>query len=173
MTLTLRTARLVLRPPEARDFEAWATLDADETAMRFIGGHCGRNRSWEGLAVAAGMWPLRGCGLFSVLEADGGRWIGRVGPWLPEGAIGTEVGWALDRSAWGCGYAVEAARAAIGWAFETLGWSDVIHCIDERNQPSIAVAERLGSRRLRADVDDGKPVEVYGQSREDWIRRDL
>lgn len=127
-----------------------------------------RPASWQGLATAAGMWALRGCGLFSVLEVETGRWVGRVGPWLPEGALGTEVGWAIDRSAWGLGYATEAAEAAVGWAFETLGWSEVIHCIDAANTASIAVAERLGSHRLRDDLENGKPVEIYGQPRTTW-----
>ena len=171
MTDSLRTARLVLRRPENADFEAWAALDADEVATRFIGGPSGRNAAWQGFATAVGMWTLRGCGLFSVLETDSGRWVGRVGPWLPEGALGTEVGWAIDRAAWGRGYATEAAEAAVGWAFEHLAWSEVIHCIDAQNTASIAVAERLGSRRLRADVEEGKPVEVYGQDRATWVAR--
>jgi RimJ/RimL family protein N-acetyltransferase len=171
MAMTLRTARLILRPPEQVDFEAWAAMDADPEAMRFIGGACGRESSWEGLATAVGMWGLRGCGLFSVLEAQGGRWVGRVGPWIPEGALGTEVGWALDRSAWGKGYAVEAAGAAIDWAFDTQGWSEVIHVIDAPNVASVTVAERLGSRWLRADTEGGRPVEVYGQSLADWRAR--
>jgi RimJ/RimL family protein N-acetyltransferase len=172
LTPTLETARLVLRPPEAVDFEAWAALDADRLATRYIGGRSGRTASWQGLAGAVGMWSLRGCGLFSVLERDSGRWVGRVGPWLPEGAIGTEVGWALARPAWGRGYATEAAEAAISWAFAALGWDEVIHCIDARNLASVAVAEQLGSRRLRADIDAGKPVEVYGQNRADWMARE-
>ena len=98
-----------------------------------------------------------------------GRWVGRVGPWLPEGAIGTEVGWAISPIAWGKGYATEAAHAAIAWAFDHLGWTDVIHCIDAPNTASIAVAERLGSAWLRADHEaDGKEVQVYGQSRNAW-----
>jgi RimJ/RimL family protein N-acetyltransferase len=168
MTVTLRTARLLLRPPQQGDFEAWATLDADEVATRFIGGVSDRAASWQGLATAVGMWSLRGCGLFSVLETETGRWVGRVGPWAPEGALGTEVGWAIDRSAWGLGYATEAAEAAVDWAFETLGWSEVIHCIAPENTASIAVAKRLGSHRLRDDLENGKPVEVYGQARAAW-----
>jgi RimJ/RimL family protein N-acetyltransferase len=171
MEVTLRTPRLLLRPPRAEDFEAWAALDDDKVAMRFIGGRCGRARSWEGLAIAVGMWRLRDCGLFSVLEAESGRWIGRVGPWLPEGAVGTEVGWALDRSAWGRGYATEAARAAVAWAIDVLGWASVIHQIRDGNRASIAVAERLGARRLRTRLERGKLILVYGQSREDWNAR--
>lgn len=165
MTL-LHTSRLILRPPAEEDFEAWAALDADEIATKFIGGLQTRPQSWMGLATAAGMWSLRGCGLFSVLERDTGAWVGRVGPWLPEGAIGTEIGWAIARPGWGRGYATEAASAAMEWAFAHLGWTEVIHCIDHDNAASIAVAHRLGSAWLRADREaDGKEVQVYGQSR--------
>lgn len=166
MTVTLHTSRLILRPPVEDDLDAWAMLDADEVATRFIGGVQGRAGSWQGLATAVGMWSLRGCGLFSVLERDTGAWVGRVGPWIPEGAIGTEIGWAIARPGWGKGYATEAAAAAMAWAFGHLGWTQVIHCIDHDNAASIAVAHRLGSAWLGADREaDGKEVQVYGQSR--------
>jgi RimJ/RimL family protein N-acetyltransferase len=169
MDISLSTRRLMLRPPIEEDLDGWAALDADADATRFIGGPQDRAQSWQGLATAAGMWALRGLGLFSVLERDTGRWVGRVGPWVPEGAIGAEVGWAIAPAAWGKGYAVEAAAAAIDWAFDHLDWTQVIHCIDAPNTPSIAVATRLGSSWLRADREaDGKAVEVYGQSRDQW-----
>ncbi|MDP3855297.1 GNAT family N-acetyltransferase [Phenylobacterium sp.] len=168
----IETTRLILRPPVEDDVDSWAALDADERAVQFIGGCQSRANSWQGLATAVGMWTLRGCGLFSVVERDTGRWVGRVGPWVPEGAIGTEVGWAFSPAAWGKGYATEAAGAAMTWAFDHCGWTEVIHCIDADNAPSIAVALRLGSPWLRVDHEaDGKEVQVYGQSREAWRAR--
>jgi RimJ/RimL family protein N-acetyltransferase len=169
-TPILRTARLTLRRPIEADIDAWAALDADVEATRFIGGLRSRAESWQGLATAVGMWSLRGCGLFSVTLTGTGEWVGRVGPWIPEGAIGTEVGWAIAPSAWGRGYAAEAAQAAVGWAFDHLGWTDVIHCIDAANAGSIAVAARLGSRWLRTGREaDGTLVQVYGQGRDEWF----
>jgi RimJ/RimL family protein N-acetyltransferase len=166
---TIQTARLILRPPTEGDFEDWANLDADPEAVSFIGGVQDRVNAWQGLATTVGMWTLRGCGLFSVIERDTGAWIGRVGPWIPEGAIGTEVGWAFAPRVWGKGYATEAAGAAVAWAFENLAWTEVIHCIHRDNKASIAVAHRVGSSWMRSDREaDGKPVEVYGQSRATW-----
>ncbi len=165
----LETARLILRPPVEEDLVGWASLDADARAVGFIGGLRTRNQAWMDMATAAGMWSLRGCGLFSVIEKDTGLWVGRVGPWLPEGAIGTEIGWAISPTTWGKGYATEAARAAMAWAFDHLRWAEVIHCIDAPNTASIAVAERLGSAWLRvAREADGKEIQVYGQSRDTW-----
>jgi RimJ/RimL family protein N-acetyltransferase len=112
--------------------------------------------------------------MFSVIEKARGRWIGRIGPWKPVGWPGTEVGWGLARDAWGRGYAVEAATAAIDWAFEALDWTEVIHAIDPANRPSQRVAERLGSRILRRDVLPDPlniEVDIWGQSREEWLAR--
>jgi RimJ/RimL family protein N-acetyltransferase len=168
----LETPRLLLRAPLEADLDGWAGFDGDERATRFFAGPRSRAQAWSEMATAAGMWALRGYGLFSVIERSSGRWIGRVGPWVPEGAIGTEVGWAIAPEAWGKGYATEAAEAAIGWAFATLDWSEVIHCIDAPNTASIAVAERLGSAWRRQESEaGGKLVEIYGQSAVAWRGR--
>ena len=75
------------------------------------------------------------------------------------------------RECWGRGYAPEAAAACIDWAFDTLGWSEVIHTISPDNANSKAVAAKLGSRFLRMDrlpAPHEFEVEVWGQTREQW-----
>lgn len=168
----LETERLILRLPRAEDLDAWARFAADEETMRFIGGVQGRSGAWRMLCTMAGAWTIRGYAMFSVIEKATGRWIGRVGPWRPEEWPGTEVGWGIAREAWGRGYAPEAAAAATDWAFDALGWDEVIHTIDPQNVPSQAVARKLGSRilrqaRLPAPLDE-PVVDVWGQSREEW-----
>lgn len=65
---------------------------------------------------------------------------------------------------------IERLIASIDWAVDHLGWTEVIHCIEAPNTASIAVAERLGSTRLRqAQLPapfEAITVEVWGQSRE-------
>lgn len=170
---TLETARLILRPPTAADFDAVAKLLADEVVMRFLGGVQVRPVAWRSFVSTVGSWPILGFGIFSVIEKSSGRWVGRVGPIRPEGWPGTEVGWALARAAWGQGYAVEAASAAMDFAVDVLGWSEIIHCIDAENQPSRAVAARLGSTLLRQDrlpapIDED--IDIWGQTADDWRR---
>ena len=171
----LETARLRLRPPALADFERWAELAADAEATRFIGGLQPRAVAWRSFAAMVGMWRLTGIAMFSVIEKDSGRWVGRLGPWRPEGWPGTEVGWSLHRDAWGKGYATEGASAAIDYAFDVLGWTEVIHCIDPRNSASQQVARRLGSR-LRGPVElpppfVGEACEAWGQGRDEWRAR--
>ncbi|MDB5457178.1 MAG: acetyltransferase [Caulobacter sp.] len=172
---TLETARLILRPTAAEDLDGWAAMMADEEAARYIGGVQVRAQAWRGMASMAGSWALNGFGMFSLIEKASGRWVGRIGPWRPEDWPGTEVGWGLAREAWGQGYAVEAAEATIDWAFDHLGWTEVIHCIDAENRPSRKVAERLGSRNLRQSrlppPYETTVVDIWGQSREAWRAR--
>ena len=118
---------------------------------------------------------LNGFSVFSVLERESGRWIGRIGPWRPEGWPSGEVAWTLVREAWGKGYATEAATAALDFVFETLGWPDVIHAIVRANIASIRLAERVGSRHI-GPVELPPPFEnmgghAWGQTREEWRSR--
>jgi RimJ/RimL family protein N-acetyltransferase len=170
---TIETERLILRPPQAADLDGWAELMGDAEAARFIGGVQPRAGSWRGLATMTGSWALHGFGMFSVVEKASGRWIGRLGPWRPEGWPGSEIGWGLIPSAWGKGYATEGAAAAVG----ALGWDDIIHCIDPANEASARVAERLGSTlrgrdRLPAPFEQVE-VDIWGQSADAWRDRGL
>lgn len=171
---TIETERLILRPPQAEDFEPWAAFAGDEEAARFLGGAQPRPVAWRGMCTMTGSWTVAGFGMFSVIEKASGRWVGRLGPWSPEGWPGTEVGWGISREVWGRGYAPEGATAAIDWAFDHLGWTEVIHTIDPGNVASQAVARRLGSTILRQAVLPpplNESVDVWGQSREQWRAR--
>ncbi len=173
--VVLETPRLILRPTEAEDFEGWAAMMADDETTKFIGGLQERSVAWRGFLTMAGAWAIQGFGMFSVIEKESGDWIGRVGPWMPEGWPGSEVGWAIERNQWGRGYAVEAATAAIDWVFDTLGWDEIIHSIVPDNIASQAVATRLGSR-LRGIGQLPAPMEmieidIWSQTREEWRER--
>lgn len=172
---TLETARLILRPTGEEDLDGWAELMGDEEASRYIGGLQGRAQSWRGLASMAGSWAIKGFGMFSMIEKSTGEWVGRAGPWQPEEWPGTEVGWGMRPAHWGKGYAVEAATAAIDWAFANLGWTEVIHCIDPGNVNSEKVALRLGSTLLREGQMPPPyhelPINIWGQSRDAWFAR--
>ena len=174
-SLRLRTPRLLLRPPRLEDFDAYAQFSADPESTRYLGGPQPRSTAWRNFMVHAGAWQLQGFSMFSVLLKDTGEWIGRVGPWMPEGWPGTEVGWGIARAHCSRGYATEAATAAIDWSFAKLGWDEVIHCIDPANQGSQAVARKLGASnrgpgRLPSPLE-GVSVEIWAQTRAQWHAR--
>jgi RimJ/RimL family protein N-acetyltransferase len=143
--------------------------------MRYIGGVQPRALAWRSFLTMVGAWHVQGFAMFSVIERRTGDWLGRIGPWQPEGWPGPEVGWALRAEYQGRGYAFEAAAASIDWAFDHLGWTDVIHSIDPANLPSLALARRLGSAhrgpgRLPPPFETAR-VDIWGQAREQWRAR--
>lgn len=171
---TLHTDRLILRLPERADFDAYAEQLADPSVMEHLGGAQPRPVAWRGFLQYAGAWALGEPSMFFVIERSSGRFIGRIGPWRPEGWPGDEVGWALSRDAWGKGYALEAATACMDFAFDQLGWTEVVHSISAQNAPSQAVARRLGSTLLRQAMlppPISHEVDVWGQTREQWRAR--
>ena len=171
----LFTPRLVMRPVTGEDFEAWADFHADPETMRFLGGTQPRSVAWRGLCAMAGAWAVRGFAMFSLIERETGRWVGRAGPWRPEGWPGNEIAWGVARDYAGRGYAHEAAVAAIDYAVDVLGWSDVMHVIDPDNARSIRLAERLGAAnrgptRLPEPLA-GFRVDNWGQGAGAWRAR--
>jgi len=107
--LNIETQRLLLRLPERDDFDAYAEMIGDEETARYIGGQMTRSAAWRKFLQMPGAWAMQGYAMFSVCDKGTGEWLGQCGPWQPEGWPGTEVGWAFKRSAWGKGYAREAA----------------------------------------------------------------
>lgn len=174
-SLRIETPRLILRVPGVEDLDPWAAMMLDEEAAKFIGGVMQRAVTWRALMTMIGAWHATGIAMFSVIEKDTGRWVGRLGPWMPDGWPGTEVGWAIVRERWGRGYAPEGAAAATDWAFDHLGWTDVIHSIDPANVASQAVARKLGSRnrgpgKLPPPFQDAR-IDLWGQTRDEWRAR--
>lgn len=172
---TLETERLILRPPAPQDFEPWCAFHADAEVMTYLGGVQDAALTWRSICTMTGAWTIEGCSMFSIIEKASGQWIGRIGAWHPHGWPGNEVGWGLDRSAWGKGFAFEGAAACMDYVVKELGWTEIIHTIQPGNASSVKLAERLGSRFLRS-APGHVPFEdmvwdIYGQSANDWRSR--
>jgi RimJ/RimL family protein N-acetyltransferase len=161
----LETDRLLLREWREADLDPYARICADERFARYLGEPLERDDAWRQMALYAGHWELRGFGLWAVEEKASGALVGRVGLYEPAGWPGLEVGWGLDPSVWGRGYATEAGLASLDYAWRVLGAERVISIIDPDNARSIAVAQRLGEtfeRRWRLRT---LPVVIYGVDR--------
>jgi RimJ/RimL family protein N-acetyltransferase len=168
--IVIETSRLRLRAFRDVDLDAYAELCADPEVMRYVGdrGVLSREDAWRQMAMLAGHWHLRGFGMWAVDERESGAFIGRVGLHYPEGWPDREVAWALARTFWGRGYALEAARAVLEHAFGRLGWSRVISLIDPANTRSLRLAERLGERLEGNATIRGHRVAVYALPVSAW-----
>jgi len=171
MKTIIETPRLILRHADPDlDLDRWTDMMSDEDTVRYIGGRtlC-RQQSWRQMAAVIGHAQIRGYGFMSVIEKDTGQWVGRIGPWFPEGWEQPEIGWTLHRDATGKGYATEAGKACVDYAFDTLGWDEVSHVIAHGNDASVKVAKAVGSAYMREVKDNplfnGIKCSLYGQRR--------
>jgi RimJ/RimL family protein N-acetyltransferase len=141
----LTTSRLELRMLQQSDFEQYAAIHADPEVTHFTTRtHLDRADAWRHLALIVGHWHLRGFGMWGVFEKETDALVGRVGFHEPDNWPGFELAWTIGRAFWGRGYAPEAARRCLEFAFDEMKRSRVISLIDPANANSIRVAEKLG-----------------------------
>ena len=84
-----------------------------------------------------------------------------------------EIGWRLNRSAWGKEFATEAARAIITYAFKTVGLECIYAYIDLGNDRSIKVAKKLGLRLFSNFIYDGVPCDAYRITRQEYLQCEI
>ena len=152
----IETQRLVMRGFEQSDLGPFSRFYADDESARFIGGRADKNQVWRRMASYIGHWYLRGFGPWALEEKQGGEFIGYTGLWFPQGWPERELAWGLLPEYRGHGYVTEAAKRARKYAYEKLGWSTAVSCINNENLPSMRVAERLNAKYER-------DVEILGQ----------
>jgi ribosomal-protein-alanine N-acetyltransferase len=149
--MILATPRLRLRPWRESDLEPFAALNADPRVMEHFPSPLARGESDAVAGRIMEAMQSQGWGLWALEVVGGEPFIGFTGLAVPGFEAHftpcTEVGWRLARSAWGHGYATEAARAALAFGFGELGLAEIVSFTTAANTRSAAVMERLGMER--------------------------
>jgi RimJ/RimL family protein N-acetyltransferase len=150
----LRTDRLLLRRWRESDLEPWAAMNADPEVREHLGELLTREQSDATVAVMQAEFDDRGFGWWALEARETGEFIGRVG--LDEvdedvPYVGVDIGWRLKRSAWGHGFATEAAQTCLAFGFDVLGLPEIIATTTAGNRRSQAVMRRIGMTRHPAD----------------------
>ncbi|PWI46175.1 GNAT family protein [Streptomyces sp. ICBB 8177] len=176
-TPSLHTARLRLRAFEDADADDLFALQSNAHVLRYWDSPpwTERSRAEQFLASCRRM-EQEGTGTrLAVDRLSDGAFIGwcTLNSWNPE-FRSASLGYCFGEAAWGQGYATEAARALLGWAFDTLDLNRVQAEADTRNVASARVLEKLGFVRegtLREDCvvnGDVSDSWVYGLLRREW-----
>lgn len=159
-----RTERLLLRQWREDDREPFAAMNADPEVMRHFPSVLDREASDAVLDRLRAAVDEQGWGLWAVERLDTGQLLGFTGLSVPRHPLPfmpcVEVGWRLARSAWGHGFATEAAREALRVGFDELGLDEVVSFAVVGNTASRAVMERLGLTRDPADDFDHPALPV-------------
>ncbi len=149
--LELRTDRLLLRPFREGDLDRLSAIQALPEVARFLYWEP-RSREETAAALAQRMGPRRleaddDAVSFAVERREDGLLLGDVTIWLRSAEHRqVEVGYVFHPDCGGHGYATEATRALVDFAFAELGAHRVFARTDARNASSAALLRRLGMR---------------------------
>lgn len=135
----LETERLILRRFTERDVDAVFALRGDAEMMRYIRSPQNRAETVNWLKLISSLWESDKIGFCAVIEKTFDRLIGWCGLWRLKETGETEVGYAIAREFWRCGYATEAADAFLTYGFDDLNLDKIA---------AVAVPENTGSRRV-------------------------
>jgi [ribosomal protein S5]-alanine N-acetyltransferase len=176
-TATLEAERLRLRPFVDADADDLFALQSDADVLRFWDSPPWTDRtSVDRFMAGCRRMSEDGSGARVAIERTSDQtFVGwcTFNSWNPD-FRSASLGFCLNQPAWGYGYATEAGRVLLRWAFDTLDLNRVQSETDTRNAASARVLEKLGFVRegtLREDCivnGDVSDSWVYGLLRRDW-----
>lgn len=171
MQPSFETPRLLLRPRTMADFDACLAMDRDPAVTRYIPGPWNDPEKHEAFVRERINTPYGdGLGYWSVFAKEQPN--GFMG-WIlliPSDGEGPEIeiGWRLVQSAWGKGFASEAARPVVEHAFRTIGLKRIVADIMPVNLPSVRIAEKIGMKPIRAGETVPEPWKRYVMTKSDF-----
>jgi RimJ/RimL family protein N-acetyltransferase len=142
MAPVIETPRLRLRPHRMEDMDAfWAFYQTPRA--EYVGTPKNRTHMFYGLSSEVVSWDWMGHGAWAI-DTKEGDFIGQVAITQPPHFPEREIGWTLFECAEGKGHGMEAASAALNWAWAE-GFETLVSYIHPQNTRSIALATRLGA----------------------------
>ncbi|MEM7058856.1 MAG: GNAT family N-acetyltransferase [Pseudomonadota bacterium] len=107
-------------------------------------------------------WARNGFGMFLLFRKGDAAFVGGTGLAHPADWPRHELTWWLMPVARGTGFATEASRAVLTWAYMVLGWPVVETHMRDENLPARRLAERLGGTKITREVfPDGIARDVF------------
>jgi RimJ/RimL family protein N-acetyltransferase len=158
----INTERLVLRDWRESDLAPWAAMNADPEVREHLGPLLTAEHAEASVRSFQDDLNHNGFGFWAVEVRVSGEFIGFAGLDPVDDGMpftGVEAGWRLARSAWGHGYATEAALAALAYGFATVGLPEIVAVTSATNLRSQAVMRRIGMTTDPAEDFDDPEVE--------------
>lgn len=165
MTIFIETDRLILKPPTPAELDNWYSLLSNSEVMYFISETTYTlEEVREKLNEAVHHYEKHGFSFGSVYEKESGRFVGGAGLvylGYDDSQPEIEVGYALQKTYWGKGYATEIAAGIIHWGLTNLPVKRLLGVTHPGNLRSRTVLEKVGMRFLRNGYYHGMEVVYY------------
>lgn len=169
----IETEELALRELTMNDFLSWHQILSDQETMQYYPRvfDMDKTRSW--IDWNLDNYRRYGFGLWAIILKDTNQFIGDCGITMQniygDGNLFPEIGYHVDKRFWCKGYASQAAKACLRYAFENMDFNEIFCYQKWTNIPSKKVAEKIGML-LRKEYPDEKNTKtsVYSITRTEF-----
>lgn len=155
MPPVITTQRLHLRNWLSTDADPFYAINQDPLVYEYLKGPMTMDEVRDFIDRMQQQFTLGGYTLWAVEEKSSGAMMGFVGlnhtDWPAHFTPAVEIGWRLGSQYWGKGYATEAAKAVLSYAFEALSLTELVSLTAVANQRSRRVMEKIGMTHDPAD----------------------
>lgn len=143
----LETDRCLVRETTVKDVDAFYELYADKEITEYMEPLFeDRDEEMEyAKSYIKNVYEFYGFGMWTVVEKNLGKVIGRAGVSYREGYELPELGFMIGKAFWRCGYAYEVCYAIANYMYENYDMEELLIFIEPQNTPSISLAKKLGA----------------------------
>ncbi len=163
------TDRLILRRLDEWDIDDIFAMRSDPEVMRFIRAPQNRIETVNWLNLVSSRWESDHIGFCAIVEKQNKKFVGWCGLWQLRETNELEIGYAIARDAWGKGFATEAARVFLQYAFKRLKPNKIVAVAEPENAASRRVMEKLGMKFVRLGEFYSRELVQYAISRKSWL----
>lgn len=153
--ILFETQRLILRNWRETDKIPFAQMSQDPAVMEFLGGVRTQAQSDSAVDDQIALYHLGEPAFWAAEQKSSRQFIGFIGvkainfeAGFAQPAPGYEIGWRLSQTFWGKGFATEASRAALSYAFANWNMPDIYSFTVPANIASQNVMKKIGMRRV-------------------------
>ncbi|HHT9802720.1 TPA: GNAT family N-acetyltransferase [Legionella pneumophila] len=163
----LETKRLFLRTFQEKDVESLIAINQDPKVMQFFPAIPTREETIAFIDKIISHQEEKNFSLYAAEIKNTGEMIGFVGlftaTFQAHFTPAVEIGWRLFSKHWNQGYATEAAKAVLDYAFRKLDLGEVVSFTSVLNKPSIRVMQKIGLHTNSEDDFDNTKVPLGSQ----------
>jgi RimJ/RimL family protein N-acetyltransferase len=163
------TDRLILRRLDEWDVDDIFAMRSDPEVMRFIRAPQNRVETVNWLNLVSSRWERDYIGFCAIVEKQNKKFVGWCGLWRLKETNELEIGYAIAKNAWGKGFATEAGRVFLQYAFERLKSDKIVAVAEPENASSRRVMEKLGMKFGSLGEFYNRELVQYAVSRESWL----
>lgn len=180
---TLYTERMILRPWRDEDYAPFYAMSSDPQVYEYLPRFQDKEACDAFVNRLREDFSRRGWGFWALEHKENGVFMGTAGMHEPGPEFGVgrpcvEIGWRLAPAFWGKGFAAEAAREVMRFAFNELQLDELVSFTAVGNKRSYGLMERLGMERekefdllLLPPGDPNRPSYLYRLTRQQWLAR--